>query len=270
MKIGIFTAAFPQAVPCAGGAVGLGSRISSARNRLLACGRGEGPKIRRRRSHRREVVDIMRRRRKSMECSLRKGLAISSLGYYPNPLHPDKEVREHSIEHLKRVIAAAGTLGVGVVGTFVGRTWNPETSGREWQKDIDLNFELFKKIWPDLVKFAADKGVKIAIEHCPMIWADTWPGGSNLPYSPALIRTNVRNASGQELRAELRPLPPRVAPHRLHQVHLRVQGADIPCSRQGHGYRSRHAVRGWDRQLRFPLAKTPVFREWDSWTGKGS
>jgi len=117
-----------------------------------------------------------------------KGLVVSSLGYYPNPLHPDKEIREHSIEHLKRVIAGANMLGVGVVGTFVGRTWNAEITGREWQKDIDLNFELFRKIWPDLVKYAVDKGVKIAIEHCPMLWPDTWPGGSNLPYSPALIR----------------------------------------------------------------------------------
>jgi len=34
---------------------------------------------------------------------------------------------------------------------------------------------------------AADHNVKIAIEHCPMLWADTQPGGSNLPHSPALL-----------------------------------------------------------------------------------
>ena len=90
--------------------------------------------------------------------------------------------------HLKKVIAAAGVLGVDNVGTFVGRTWDPAVTGRVWQKDIDLNFELFTTIWPDLVKYAADNNVKIAIEHCPMLWADTWPGGSNLPYSPALLR----------------------------------------------------------------------------------
>ena len=117
-----------------------------------------------------------------------KGLGISSLGYYPNPLHPDMEVREHAVGHIKKVIAAAGKLGVEVVGTFVGRTWDPKAMDRVWQKDIDLNFDLFKKVWPGLVKYAADNGVKIAIEHCPMLWADTWPGGSNLPYSPALIR----------------------------------------------------------------------------------
>jgi sugar phosphate isomerase/epimerase len=115
------------------------------------------------------------------------GVELSVLGYYPNTLHPDPAHREHVVEHLKMVIVGAKKLGVGVVGTFVGRSWNTETTGREWQKDLDYNFEEFMKVWPDLVKFAGDHGVKIAIEHCPMLWADTWPGGDNLPHSPALL-----------------------------------------------------------------------------------
>ena len=117
-----------------------------------------------------------------------KGLEISSLGYYPNPLHPDLAHREHVIAHLKKVIVGAEMLGVDIVGTFVGRAWNVESTGREWQKDLDYNFEEFIKVWPGLVKFAADHNVKIAIENCPMLWADTWPGGSNLAFSPALLR----------------------------------------------------------------------------------
>jgi len=117
-----------------------------------------------------------------------KGLEISSLGYYPNPLHPDLAHREHVIAHLKKVIVGAEMLGVDIVGTFVGRAWNVEITGREWQKDLDYNFEEFMKVWPGLVKFAADHNVKIAIENCPMLWADTWPGGSNLAFSPALLR----------------------------------------------------------------------------------
>ena len=35
------------------------------------------------------------------------GLTISSLGYYPNPLHPEAEHREMVIAHLKKVIEAA-------------------------------------------------------------------------------------------------------------------------------------------------------------------
>ena len=117
-----------------------------------------------------------------------RGLAISALGYYPNTLHPDLKHRKHVVDHLKRVIQGAEMLDVHVVGTFIGRTWDPSLTGREWEKDIDLNFKEVKKVWPDILAFSADHGVKIAIEHCPMIWRDTWPGGSNLPYSPALIR----------------------------------------------------------------------------------
>jgi len=65
-----------------------------------------------------------------------KELGISSLGYYPNALHPDREVREHSVRHLKDVIAGAGKLGVETVGTFVGRTWDPNAAGRVWQFEI--------------------------------------------------------------------------------------------------------------------------------------
>jgi sugar phosphate isomerase/epimerase len=116
-----------------------------------------------------------------------KKLEISSLGYYPNTLHPDPSHRERVVSHLKKVIVGAETLGVEIVGTFVGRSWNPEVTGRDWAKDIDYNFDEFRKVWPDLVKFAADHNVSVAIEHCPMLWADTWPGGSNLPHSPALL-----------------------------------------------------------------------------------
>src|SRR5437588_12941038 len=51
------------------------------------------------------------------------GVAISGLGYYPNPLDPNPEHRRTVVEHLKRVIAAAPRVGVGVVNTFVGRDW---------------------------------------------------------------------------------------------------------------------------------------------------
>src|SRR6056297_826921 len=37
-------------------------------------------------------------------------LEISSLGYYPNPMHPDPEHREVVIDHLKKVINAAALV----------------------------------------------------------------------------------------------------------------------------------------------------------------
>jgi sugar phosphate isomerase/epimerase len=107
-------------------------------------------------------------------------LGISSLGYYPNPLHPDAEHRELVIGHLKKVILAAELLETPVVGTFVGRNKD---------KTLEANWELFEQTWPPIVKFAAEHGVKLAIENCPMIFSnDEWPGGNNLAISPAVWR----------------------------------------------------------------------------------
>lgn len=108
------------------------------------------------------------------------GLTISSLGYYPNPLHPDPEHRQTVIGHLKKVIDAAALLEVPVVGTFTGKDKN---------KTVPENLEDFARVWPPIVQFAEERGVKIAIENCPMIFSyDEWPGGNNLANTPAIWR----------------------------------------------------------------------------------
>jgi sugar phosphate isomerase/epimerase len=105
-------------------------------------------------------------------------LEISSLAFYPNNLHPDDAHREHVNGHLRKVIDAAARLGVPVVGTFVGN---------DKDRPLPENLERFRSVWPELVAYAGDKGVKIAIENCPMIFSyDEWPGGNNLAWSPAI------------------------------------------------------------------------------------
>ena len=107
-----------------------------------------------------------------------KGLMISALGYYPNPLAADLEYRANVIEHLRKVIVAAELLEVPVVGTFVGK---------DKDKNVPANLEEYARVWPDIVKFAAQHKVKIGIENCPMIFSyDEWPGGNNLASSPAI------------------------------------------------------------------------------------
>jgi len=112
-------------------------------------------------------------------------LEVSSLGYYPNPMHPDPEHRDVVIDHLKKVIdAAALVMDAPIVGTFIGR---------DKDKNVEENFEIFKEIWPPIVQYAGDKGVRIAIENCPMIFTnDEWPGGNNLASSPAIWREMFR------------------------------------------------------------------------------
>jgi sugar phosphate isomerase/epimerase len=110
----------------------------------------------------------------------RHHLTISSLAYYPNNLDADTATRDAAHEHLRKVVLAAQSLGVGVVGTFVGR---------DQRRSVTENLTDFRKVWPPLVRFASEHGVKIAIENCPMIFSeDEWPGGKNLAYSPALWR----------------------------------------------------------------------------------
>ncbi len=107
----------------------------------------------------------------------RHGLKISSLAYYPNNLHPDDAHREEANGHLRKVIDAAAALGVPIVGTF---------AGNDQHRTFPENFERFKAVWPPLVAYARERGVKIAIENCPMLFSwDEWPGGQNLAWCPA-------------------------------------------------------------------------------------
>lgn len=109
-----------------------------------------------------------------------KGVNISSLAFYPNTMDGDLEKREANIKHLKKVIAGSAKLGVNMVTTFIGRDQN---------KSVEENLELFKEIWSPLIKFTEQHKVKIAIENCPMLFGrDQWPGGQNLATSPRIWR----------------------------------------------------------------------------------
>lgn len=109
-----------------------------------------------------------------------KGVEISSLAFYPNPLDEDLEKRKANIDHLLAVIDASAMLGVNMVTTFVGRMQS---------KNLDENFEEFSKVWPTIIKHAEEKKVKVAIENCPMLFGnDQWPGGQNLATTPANFR----------------------------------------------------------------------------------
>jgi sugar phosphate isomerase/epimerase len=109
-----------------------------------------------------------------------RGLEISGLGFYPNPLHPDPEHRRAVIGHLKKVIVAAGKMKVPVVNTFIGA---------DSSKSQDENWEEAITVWPEIISCAEDNGVRIAIENCPMIFSrDEWPSGHNLAYNPRIWR----------------------------------------------------------------------------------
>lgn len=107
-----------------------------------------------------------------------KGVFISGLGYYPNPLDPDVDKANFYVDHIKKIIQAAAKLEIPVVNTFIGR---------DPAKNIDYNLDRFKETWTDIVKLAETLGVKIGIENCPMFFTnDEWPGGKNMATTPAI------------------------------------------------------------------------------------
>ena len=106
------------------------------------------------------------------------GVSISALSCHGNPLHPDKARARRDREVSRKTILLAEKLGISVVVDFSGCPgdspqatapnwvtcpWPPEyLKVLEWQWN-----EVVAPYWTEHAKFAADHGVKIAIEMHP-------------------------------------------------------------------------------------------------------
>ncbi|MBM4002225.1 MAG: sugar phosphate isomerase/epimerase [Planctomycetes bacterium] len=108
------------------------------------------------------------------------GVAISGLGYYPNPLSPQADEAKLAVGHIRKVVEATARLGLTRMNTFIGR---------DWHRSVEDNLVRFQEVWRPIVAFAESLGVRIGIENCPMLFTnDEWPGGKNLATSPAIWR----------------------------------------------------------------------------------
>jgi sugar phosphate isomerase/epimerase len=179
MKLGFLTAPFPETplTEVADWAAGAGFEVLE-----IACWPvSTGPTRRYAGTSHIDVANLSDARATEMvEEIASKGLSISGLGFYPNPLHPDPEHRAQVIGHLKHVMVAARRMGVPVVNTFMGG---------DGSKNQDENWEEALRVWPDIVSFANDQGVKITLENCPMLFSyDEWPGGHNIATTPRMWR----------------------------------------------------------------------------------
>jgi sugar phosphate isomerase/epimerase len=83
-------------------------------------------------AHAKEIVEDLAQR----------GITVSGLAYYPNPLHPDERHRREVVDHLKKVITGASLMGVPVVTTFIGAD-QTKTQMDNWAEA--------KKVWPEIV-----------------------------------------------------------------------------------------------------------------------
>lgn len=147
-------------------------------------------------------------------------LEISALSYYPNNLDPDDGAREAAHARVHELIDAAAALGVGLVCTF---------AGADPARPLDENLDRFRELWPPLVAHAEERGVRIAIESCPMVHERArWPGGTNLAYCPAAWEAMFDAIPSAALGLNLDP------------SHLHWLGIDLGRAVRDHGERIFH------------------------------
>jgi sugar phosphate isomerase/epimerase len=106
------------------------------------------------------------------------GASISALSCHGNALHPDKTRADHDREISRKTILLAEKLGIPVVVDFSGCPGDsPNAKAPNWVtcpwppdylKVLDWQWnEVVAPYWTEHGKFAADHGVKIAIEMHP-------------------------------------------------------------------------------------------------------
>jgi len=125
------------------------------------------------------LVNVSRVRRRSGR-ELRRwaednSIDISCLTQCSNLLDADEKLRAERVADFKEVIQAAAHLGVSTVSGFVGRNV---------QLTVAENVDLFAKVFRPLVRYAARRGVRIAIENCPMPGWQFEGLAGNIAYSP--------------------------------------------------------------------------------------
>ena len=107
-----------------------------------------------------------------------QGAKISALSCHGNPLHPDKARAKHDREVSRKTILLAEKLGVPMMVDFSGcpgdssNATAPNWVTCPWPPDylkvLDWQWnEVVAPYWVEHAKFAADHGVKIAVEMHP-------------------------------------------------------------------------------------------------------
>jgi sugar phosphate isomerase/epimerase len=106
------------------------------------------------------------------------GMSISALSCHGNALHPDKEFAKQNREVSRKTILLAEKLGVPVMVDFSGCPGDsPNAIAPNWvtcpwppdfRKVLDWQWnEVVAPYWIEHAKFAADHGIKIAVEMHP-------------------------------------------------------------------------------------------------------
>ena len=122
-------------------------------------------------------------------------IEISALGYYPNYLDPNKVNAKEATRYFYKVMELASRMDVDVVCTF---------AGREGLKSIKENIPLFAEAFKPFCAEAEKKGIKIAIENCPMM-DRFYLRGENIAISPEVWDEMYKVVKSKSLGIELDP-----------------------------------------------------------------
>ncbi|MGO4449710.1 sugar phosphate isomerase/epimerase family protein [Phyllobacterium sp. TAF24] len=100
-------------------------------------------------------------------------ITISTLGMFGNPLE-DTEIDRETLKGWEALIDNAHLFGATTIAGFTGRIRG---------KRIEDSLPQFKKVWSELSRRAADKGVRLAFENCAM--DGNWATGDwNIAHTP--------------------------------------------------------------------------------------
>ncbi|HUR44454.1 MAG TPA: sugar phosphate isomerase/epimerase, partial [Candidatus Saccharimonadales bacterium] len=97
------------------------------------------------------------------------GVRLSAIGaLYRNPLHPEQSDFARTV--FRQAIEVASHLGIKTVAGFPGAHVETEVNangGNPVYKPFESFIPELVAFWDPIAQFAADKGVRIAFEHCP-------------------------------------------------------------------------------------------------------
>lgn len=98
-----------------------------------------------------------------------RGIRVSAIGaYYRNPLDPKQT--EYAAATIRRAIDIAGHIGVKTVSSFAGAVIEAEMNdrgGNPVYKPLEDYLPRIVAFWEPLARYAAERGARIALEHCP-------------------------------------------------------------------------------------------------------
>ena len=148
------------------------------------------------------------------------------------------------------------------MNTFIGR--DPALS-------VDANWPRFLEVWKPLIGHAEARGVKVAIENCPMLFsADEWPGGKNLATTPAIWRRMFREIPSPNFGLNFDPSHLDLATGRLRFAAGRIQGPDLSRPRQRRPDRTERAQRTRAAVISRSSGILPRFPAWATSAGERS